>query len=121
VLVRRCLVVDDNLRFLQTACSCLQRQELEVVGTATTIAEAMAQAAAHRPHVVLVDIGLGEESGFELTRRLVETFPELRGRVVLISTRGEEDYADLIAASPAAGFLSKSVLSAAAVRQLVKD
>jgi DNA-binding NarL/FixJ family response regulator len=119
VLVRRCLLVDDNRRFLQTARSCLERQGLAVVGTATTIAEALAQAGAHAPDVVLVDIALGEESGFDLARRLVETFPWLRGRVVLISTRGEEDFADLIDASPAAGFVPKSMLSAHAVCGLV--
>ena len=40
-------------------------------------------------------------------------------RVVLISTRDQDDFADLIAASPAAGFLPKNLLSARAVRDLV--
>jgi hypothetical protein len=40
-------------------------------------------------------------------------------RIVLISTRREEDFADLITASPAVGFLSKLHLSARAVRELV--
>jgi hypothetical protein len=38
---------------------------------------------------------------------------------VLISTRREEDFADLITASPAVGFLSKLYLSARTVRELV--
>jgi DNA-binding NarL/FixJ family response regulator len=46
-------------------------------------------------------------SGFELTRQIVERHPDLRARIVLISTRREEDFADLITASPAVGFLSK--------------
>jgi hypothetical protein len=37
---------------------------------------------------------------------------------VLISTRAEDDYVDLIAASPAAGFLSKSNLVAKSLREL---
>ncbi|MEN3269859.1 MAG: two-component system, NarL family, invasion response regulator UvrY [Pseudonocardia sp.] len=118
-VLRRCLIVDDNERFLEVARISLERQGLEVVGTATTIAAALLEAAVLRPDVVLVDVALGAESGFELTRRLVEDFPELRARIVLISTRGEEDLADLIASSPAAGFLSKSLLSAAAVCGLV--
>jgi DNA-binding NarL/FixJ family response regulator len=89
------------------------------VGVAATSAEALAQADALEPDVALVDIGLGEHSGFELTRRLVERFPHLRGRVVLISTRGEDDYADMIEASPAVGFISKSHLSARALRELL--
>jgi DNA-binding NarL/FixJ family response regulator len=108
--------VDDNMRFLDAARSTLECQGVEVVGTATTTAEALQRAEALRPDVVLVDISLGDESGFELTRRLVD---DLRTRVVLISTRAEEDYADLVATSPALGFLSKSQLSGSALRNLL--
>ena len=44
---------------------------------------------------VLVDVGLGDESGFDLVVRLVDAFPYLDSRVVLISTRGEDDYGEL--------------------------
>jgi DNA-binding NarL/FixJ family response regulator len=110
------LIVDDNTRFLEAARSTLERQGVRVVGTATTTAEALQRAEALRPDVVLVDISLGDESGFELTRRLVD---DLRTRVVLISTRAEDDYADLVAASPAVGFLAKSQLSGRALRELL--
>jgi two-component system nitrate/nitrite response regulator NarL len=115
----RVLIVDDNPRFLEAARSSLERQGLRVVGVATTGAEALARAEALKPGVALVDIGLGEESGFELTRRLVEGFPHLR--VVLISTRGEDDYADMLETSPAIGFISKAHLSARAVSELLSD
>ena len=39
--------------------------------------------------------------------------------MILISTYHPEDFADLIGASPAAGFLSKSALSASAIRDLL--
>jgi hypothetical protein len=39
--------------------------------------------------------------------------------VILISTHAEQDYAELIAASPAIGFLSKTALSADAIRDLL--
>ena len=115
----RVLIVDDNPRFLEAARSSLERQGVRVVGVAATSAEALAQAEALSPDVALVDIGLGEESGFELTRRLVERFPHLRRRVVLISTRGEDDYADMIESSAAIGFVSKSHLSARALGELL--
>jgi DNA-binding NarL/FixJ family response regulator len=115
----RCLIVDDNERFLQVAEASLNGHEIEVVGTARTIAEALEQTEALRPDIVLVDVSLGEESGFDLTRDLVESFPDLRSGVVLISTRAEEDLTDLIATSPAVGFLSKSRLSPSAVREMV--
>jgi DNA-binding NarL/FixJ family response regulator len=118
-VVRRCLIVDDNERFLAVARTSLERDGLEVVGVATTMAEALEKAGTLRPDVVLVDIALGTESGFDLTRQLVDRYPDLRARVVLISTRREEDYADLIATSPAAGFVWKAHLSAGAVRDLL--
>jgi hypothetical protein len=39
--------------------------------------------------------------------------------VILISTHAEQDYADLIAASPAVGFVSKAALSADAIGDLL--
>jgi hypothetical protein len=40
--------------------------------------------------------------------------------MILISTHAEADYADLIEASPALGFLSKSALSGSAIRDLLQ-
>ena len=115
----RCLIVDDSRRFLEAAVATLGGADLDVVGTATTSAEALRGVAEQQPDVVLVDIALGEESGFALAEELVGRFPRLSAGVVLISTRGAEDFGRLIDASPAAGFLSKAHLSAAAVRELV--
>ena len=115
----RCLIVDDNESFLEIAAASLAGDDLDVLGTATTSAEALRQVAEQRPDVVLVDINLGRESGFELARELVERFPRLASGVVLISTRAERDFGGLIEASPAAGFVPKTRLSAKAVRELV--
>jgi DNA-binding NarL/FixJ family response regulator len=117
--MRGCLIVDNNERFLAVAQDHLVRGGLQVVGTATTGREALTKTAELHPDVVLVDIGLGAQSGFDLTRRLVEEFPDLRERLVLISTRDPADYVGLVAASPAAGFLPKNLLSAEAVRDLL--
>ena len=115
----RCLIVDDNEFFLEIAAASLAGDDLDVVGTATTSAEALRQVRELQPEVVLVDINLREESGFELARMLVERFPRLASGVVLISTRAEQDFGDLIKTSPAAGFIPKTQLSARAVRELV--
>ena len=72
-----------------------------------------------RPDVALVDIDLGDESGLDLARRLVGADGE-RSRVVLISAYSENDFADLIAASPAVGFLSKAELSAAKIEEVLQ-
>lgn len=111
----RCLLVDDNHHFLAAASDLLEREGLVIAGTAVRIDEAVGQAAELRPDVALVDINLGGESGFELARRLAPT------PVIMISTHAGEDYADLVAASPAIGFLSKISLSAVAVRDMVSS
>ena len=89
----------------------LEREGMAVVGVATTSTEALRLEEELRPDVVLVDIRLGDESGFDLARRLSRT-------VILISTHAQSEYAEEIAASPAAGFISKAQLSASAVLRL---
>ena len=66
---------------------------------------------------MLVDVSLGEESGFELTRRLVAEHDHGGAAVILISTASASDLADLLTLSPAAGYLPKSELSADAIRE----
>ena len=114
-----CLIVDDNRPFLEAARTLLEREGLTVAGVATTSSEALRQAETLRPEVVLVDIALGEENGFDLARQLVQDGVGAESTVVLISTRAEEDVADQLTESPAAGFLSKTALSAAAILQIV--
>jgi DNA-binding NarL/FixJ family response regulator len=113
-----CLIVDDNRSFLEAARRLLEREGLTIAGVAMTSAEALREAETLRPDVVLVDVSLGEESGFELARRLLADQAR-KAAVILISTRAETDLADLISQSPAAGFLSKAELSAAAIRRLL--
>ena len=112
----RCLIVDDNPGFREAARSMLESDAIEVVGEASNAADARALVAELRPAVVLVDIDLGEENGFDLAQALAR---EDHTSLILISTHSEVDFADLIAASPAVGFIAKSELSARAVRELL--
>ena len=113
----RCLIVDDNPSFLHAAGRLLARQGLTVVGEASTGAEAVRLADELRPDVVLVDIVLGGESGFDVARRLAAG-SDGRLTVILVSTHSEADFADLIRQAPVAGFVPKSELSATAIQRL---
>jgi DNA-binding NarL/FixJ family response regulator len=115
----RSLIVDDNAHFLASASDLLEREGVRVVGVASDGAEAVRLAEALQPDVTLVDIDLGDESGFDVARRLSEAAGPRDLRVVLISTYPETDFTDLIAASPAAGFLPKSELSGDAIEELL--
>jgi DNA-binding NarL/FixJ family response regulator len=115
----RCLIVDDSAAFVQAARGLLECEGLSVVGVASTGAEALRLFEELRPDVTLVDINLGGESGFELVERLHRVGWSTSSPVVLISTHAAEDFADMIETSPAAGFVSKSALTGAAIRVLV--
>lgn len=117
----RMLIVDDNARFLQAARALLEREGMQVVGMASTSAEAVRRARELQPDVTLVDIDLGNESGFDLARRLTQAGEAIAGRVVLISAYSEADLRELIDASPAVGFLPKPQLSSGAIRELLGE
>jgi len=81
------LVVEDEpqmLRFLRTS---LGTHGYRLVET-TTAAEALAQAAARSPDVILLDLGLPDLDGLEVTRRLREwtTTP-----IIVLSARGQDE------------------------------
>jgi DNA-binding NarL/FixJ family response regulator len=97
----------------------LERQGERVLAVACTSAEAVELVAELRPGVVLVDIALGNECGLDLARLLARDGTADAPLVILISAYSPCDIADLIAASPVAGFLPKSDLSSDAMRQIV--
>jgi DNA-binding NarL/FixJ family response regulator len=115
----RCLIVDDSAGFVDAARGLLECEGLSVVGVASTSGEALRLFETLRPDVTLVDINLGGESGFELAEQLHRVGGLTQSPVVLISTHAAQDFADMIETSPAVGFLSKSSLTGAAIRDLV--
>jgi CheY-like chemotaxis protein len=117
--VVRCVIVDDRADFVDAAIRLLERQGITVVGSASTSTEALRCVDELWPDVILVDINLGAESGFELVEQLHREAPPAPPRVILISTHAEQDFADMIAASPAVGFLSKTALSAGSIHDLL--
>jgi DNA-binding NarL/FixJ family response regulator len=114
----RCLIIDDSPDFLAAASRLLQQEGLIVVGTASSGDEAVRLARELRPDVTLVDIELGAEDGIAVARRLAASDGQPAGKLILISTHEEDEFADLIQASPAIGFVAKSALSAQAIYSL---
>jgi two-component system, NarL family, nitrate/nitrite response regulator NarL len=115
----RSLIVDDNAFFLEAAGDLLRREGLDVVGVASTGVEAIRLVRKLRPDVVLVDVDLGTEDGFELARELIEVSRK-QTKVILVSTHPEVELSELISASPAVGFIHKTRLSGDAVRKLIE-
>jgi DNA-binding NarL/FixJ family response regulator len=110
------VIVDDNTSFLDAARRLLEAEGLDVVATVTTSEDALEAAIRLRPDVMLVDVMLGEESGFALAQRL----NDVANAVVMISTHSAADLEDLLIESPARGFVAKTDLSAPAIRRLLE-
>jgi len=116
---RRVLIVDDHAGFRRGAARALAAEGWSVVGEAEDGEAGLRAAESCDPDVVLLDVGLPDVSGIEVSRQLHERAPELA--VVVISTHEREDYGELALASGARGFLSKLDLSGKALEALVDN
>jgi DNA-binding NarL/FixJ family response regulator len=112
-----CVIVDDNRAFLNAARRLLQAEGITVAGIATNGTEALRQVGELRPDVVLVDVNLGEESGFDVARSLEAAIQGFASRVILISTYSEDDLVDPAPCGRTLPFLSKTDLSGTAIRE----
>jgi len=114
----RCLIIDDSSDFLEAARRLLEKQGIDVAGVASSGVEAIRLARELRPDVTLIDIDLGIEDGIDVASRLAADDHQSAGKLILISTHGEDEFADLIQGSPVIGFMAKSQLSGDAIRAL---
>jgi CheY-like chemotaxis protein len=115
----RCLIVDDNDDFLRAARELLESEGIRVVGAVSTGAQAYRTCRDLNPDVVLLDIDLGEENGFDVARQLAGRADATQPRVILISGYSGDDFEDMIADSPVLSFLPKACLSGTAIRDIL--
>jgi CheY-like chemotaxis protein len=113
-----CLIVDDSPEFLDAAGQLLADDGITLVGLAATSDEAVEETLARRPDVALVDVELGTESGVDVARQLAR-LPDGGPPVILISAESLNELAELVDASGALGFVSKTELSGDAIRGLL--
>ncbi len=107
----RVLIADDQALVRAGFRMILDAEDdLEVVGEATTGAEAVEQALALRPDVVLMDIRMPELDGIEATRRVAgATEGERPVRVLMLTTFDLNEYVYEALRAGASGFLLKDV------------
>jgi DNA-binding NarL/FixJ family response regulator len=112
------LIVDDHPSFRASARELLSEDGFEVVGEAEDGVAALRAAKELRPDVILLDIGLPDVDGFEVTARLLRNGHG--PAVVLTSSRDADEFGSLVARSGARGFVPKADLSGASLAAVLR-
>ena len=101
----RVLIVDDHAEFRELARVLLSVKGFDVVGDAGCRASALEAAERLRPDAVLLDVGLGSDSGLDVARELSRACP--RPAVLLVSNADVEADEDMLEIAGVQGFLFK--------------
>ena len=102
----RILLVEDHPLMRQAVKeTILQEPDLAICGEAGDEAAAMQLVKTTQPHLVLLDLSLGESSGMDLIKWMVKTDPSLR--VLVLSMHDETLYAERVIRAGARGYLNK--------------
>jgi CheY-like chemotaxis protein len=115
----RCVVVDDNDRFIEFASGLLQGDGFEVVGVACDGTQALRLVAEVCPDVALIDLYLGQDDGIEVIADIVGAGLAEKMVMILVSACAEDDLRDLFRLSAADGYLAKADLSSSTIRDIL--
>ena len=102
----RIMIVDDHDVVREGLLALLKRREgFEIVGQASTVAEAIAEAARTAPDVIVMDVRLADGSGIEACRSIREARPETK--VLMLTSYADEEavFASILAG--ASGYVLK--------------
>ncbi len=114
------LIVDDNTFLRRVATRFLtQIADLEVVGAASSVEEAMVKAAELKPQVALVDLNMPHSSGLALIPQLRQVLPGIK--IVVLTMWDSEIYRQAALAAGADDFVPKALINTnlvPALRQL---
>lgn len=113
---RTIVIVDDHARFRRSARVLLELEGFDVIGEAASGEAALAQVDRLKPDVALVDVGLPDMTGFDVSERIAgET------RVILVSSRQRADIGRRASRCGAVAFLAKDELSGEAVASALEE
>lgn len=100
------LLVDDNALILQQIKELISTEPgLEVIGEVRNGLEAITEARALKPHLVLMDVKLPGQNGLEATRQLRAEMPELK--VIMLTLFDVPIYRDAALANGAGDYVIK--------------
>ncbi|HMQ30437.1 MAG TPA: response regulator transcription factor [Chloroflexaceae bacterium] len=106
----RLLIVDDHALVRDGLANLISGQpDMQVVGQAGSMREAISQARALRPDVILMDFTLPDGTGDEATRVILSTLPETK--IVFLTVHDDDERLFAAISAGAMGYLLKSVRS----------
>jgi DNA-binding NarL/FixJ family response regulator len=104
--VTKILIVDDHPLFSMGLASLIgSRPIYSVVGSAQNSADAMTVLRAEKPHLVVLDLDLGDESGMDLIPEIKAFDPSIA--VLVLSMHDERYYSERILGMGAQGYIMK--------------
>jgi DNA-binding NarL/FixJ family response regulator len=87
-----------------------RRRDIEIVGEASTAAEAISQVGEIKPDIVVIDAQLPDRSGIEVSREIRTRFPDVR--VLLLTAHGDDRAILGSVLAGASGYLLREIGSA---------
>jgi DNA-binding NarL/FixJ family response regulator len=103
----RVVIVDDHAMVRESIGMALSRADgIEVLGSASSVAEGHALVLEARPDVAILDYTLADGTGIDLARSIADLQPPVR-TVILTANEGVQSAAEAVAAG-CAGFVRKS-------------
>ncbi|MBN9611559.1 MAG: DNA-binding response regulator [Actinobacteria bacterium 69-20] len=103
----RVFLVDDHEVVRRGIADLLESDDLQVVGEAGSVAEALTRVPAVRPDVAVLDVRLPDGNGVELCRELRSRMPELR--CLMLTSFDDDDALFGAIMAGASGFVLKQV------------
>lgn len=91
--IRVALIEDHDLTRVGIKTALLQKDEIEVVGEAATAADGMKMLKTLHPDIAIIDIGLPDKDGIELTRDVKSTASQesLETKVLILTLRDNKE------------------------------
>ena len=102
----RVFLIDDSQELRESLRTLLESQpDFEVSGEAATVESALEGIASSKPDLVVLDIQMGAQTGFDVLRQLQSASPSVR--VLILSMYADSLYAGAAVQGGARGYLTK--------------